>query len=136
LLPLQAYPNNASDAGVASVSSPFGEITSDKPNYGKLALVAIIWLFLNISSALGIYLVMSALPSTHTCIGTVRLTVRVTAIALCNLGCSAILMFRGHSMHKHIESIRKRATAIGELADAQRQIAVRYRGAFHQLSVV
>jgi hypothetical protein len=31
-------------------------------------------------------------------------------------------MFKGMSLQKHIESIRKRATAIGELADAQRQI--------------
>src|SRR5439155_7298240 len=100
----------------------FAEITSGKPNYGKLALVAIIWLFLNISSALGIYLVMSALPAAHTWIGTVSMVIRVTAIALCDLGCSAILMFRGQSMQKHIESIRKRATAIGELADAQRGI--------------
>jgi hypothetical protein len=33
-----------------------------------------------------------------------------------------VLMFKGRSIQKHIESIRKRATAISELADAQRGI--------------
>jgi hypothetical protein len=31
-------------------------------------------------------------------------------------------MFKGRSIQKHIESIKKRATAIGELSDAQRSI--------------
>src|ERR1051326_1103271 len=50
------------------------------------------------------------------------MVIRVVAVALADLGCSSVLMFKGRSLQKHIESIRKRATAIGELADAQRGI--------------
>jgi hypothetical protein len=100
----------------------FGDITNGKPNFGKFSLVTAIWLILNLSSAFGIYMVMSAMPSSHSWLGTLGLVIRVAAIALCDLGCAAILMFRGQSMQKHIESIRKRASAIGELADAKRQI--------------
>ena len=47
---------------------------------------------------------------------------RVVAIALGDLGCSAILMFKGKSIQKHIESVKMRATMVGQLADAQRSI--------------
>jgi hypothetical protein len=100
----------------------FAEIASGKANWGKLSLVVAIWLVLNASSAFGVYLVMSALPGVHTQIGTISMIVRVTAIALGDLGCSAMLMFRGQSMQKHIEGIKKRASAISELADAERSM--------------
>ena len=99
----------------------FAEIANGKANWGKAALVIIIWLILNVSSAFGLYLVITRGGSV-TGITQISMLVRVGAIALGDLGCSSMLMFKGQSMQKHIESIRKRATAIGELADAQRSI--------------
>jgi len=99
----------------------WGEIASGKANWGRMCSIMAIWLILNASSAFGLYLVI-----THG--GNVSgftefvMVARVVAIALCDLGCAAVLMFKGMSLQKHIESIRKRATAIGELADAQRGI--------------
>jgi hypothetical protein len=80
----------------------------------------IIWLVLNASSAFGLYLVITKGGQASGFTEFVMVA-RVIAIAICDLGCAAVLMFKGMSLQKHIESIRKRATAIGELADAQRQ---------------
>ena len=99
----------------------FGEIASGKANWGKACAVVLIWLVLNLSSAFGLYLVITH-GNAVSGITEVSMIVRVTAIALGDLGCSAMLMFKGQSMQKHIESIKKRATAISELADAQRSI--------------
>lgn len=98
-----------------------GEIASGKANWGRMSTIVIIWLILNASSAFGLYLVMTK-GGKVTGFTEFVMVARVIAIALCDLGCAAVLMFRGMSLQKHIESIRKRATAIGELADAQRQI--------------
>lgn len=99
----------------------FAEIANGKANWGKSILVISIWLILNVSSAFGLYLVITR-GGNVTGITQISMLVRVGAIALGDLGCSSMLMFKGQSMQKHIESIRKRATAIGELADAQRSI--------------
>jgi hypothetical protein len=99
----------------------FAEVASGKPNYGKTALVVLIWAILNASSAFGLYLVMTHNGNVSG-IEQTSMIIRVCAIALGDLGCAAVLMFKGRSIQKHIESIRKRATAIGELADAQRGI--------------
>jgi len=99
----------------------FGEIASGKANWGKACAVVLIWLILNLSSAFGLYLVITH-GNAVSGITEVSMIVRVAAIALGDLGCSAMLMFKGQSMQKHIESIKKRATAISELADAQRSI--------------
>jgi len=100
----------------------FAEIASGKANWGKAVLVIGIWLILNASSAFGLYLVITKGGEGVTGLVQIAMFVRVGAIALGDLGCSAMLMFKGQSMQKHIESIKKRATAIGELADAQRGI--------------
>jgi hypothetical protein len=100
----------------------FAEVGSGKPNYGKTALVVLIWAILNASSAFGLYLVITHNGQVASQIEQVSMVIRVCAIALGDLGCAAVLMFKGRSIQKHIESIRKRATAIGELADAQRSI--------------
>jgi hypothetical protein len=100
----------------------FAEVGSGKPNYGKTALVVIIWAILNASSAFGLYLVITHNGQVTSQIEQVSMVIRVCAIALGDLGCAAVLMFKGRSIQKHIESIRKRASAIGELADAQRGI--------------
>jgi len=99
----------------------FAEIASGKANWSKAVLAIGIWLVLNASSAFGVYLVISAGHAPQGIEG-MSMVIRVCAVALGDLGCSAMLMFKGQSMQKHIESIRKRATAIGELADAQRSI--------------
>jgi hypothetical protein len=99
----------------------FAEIASGKPNYGKTALVVAIWAILNASSAFGLYLVITHNGAVSG-VEQTSMIIRVCAIALGDLGCAAVLMFKGRSIQKHIESIRKRATAIGELADAQRGI--------------
>lgn len=99
----------------------FAEIAGGKANFGKTIAVVLIWLVLNASSAFGLYLVITnnnSIPQGS--IEQFSMVIRVVAIALGDLGCSAVLMFKGRSLQKHIESIRKRATAIGELADAQR----------------
>jgi len=101
----------------------FAEISSGKPNFGKMLAVVFIWLVLNTSSAFGLYLVIT--NNNQIAQGSIEqysMIIRVIAVALADLGCSAVLMFKGRSLQKHIESIRKRATAIGELADAQRSI--------------
>ena len=100
----------------------FAEVASGKPNYGKTALVVLIWMVLNASSAFGLYLVITHNGNVAPGIEQTSMVIRVCAIALGDLGCAAVLMFKGRSIQKHIESIRKRATAIGELADAQRSI--------------
>jgi hypothetical protein len=99
------------------------ELNSGKANWGKLLFVGAIWLVLNASSAFGLYLVMT--HNNQIAQGSLEqfaMFVRVLAIALADIGCAAVLMFKGRSLQKHIESVRKRATAIGELADAQRSI--------------
>ncbi|GCE04783.1 hypothetical protein KDAU_21120 [Dictyobacter aurantiacus] len=101
----------------------FAELSSGKPNFGRTAMVVLIWLILNSSSAFGLYLVIT--HNNQIAQGSIEqlsMVIRVIAVALADLGCSAVLMFKGRSLQKHIESIRKRATAIGELADAQRSI--------------
>ena len=100
----------------------FAEIANGKANWSKAVLVISIWLMLNCSSALGLYLVITRGGVVAPGITQISMLVRVIAIALGDLGCSSMLMFKGQSMQKHIDSIRKRATAIGELADAQRSI--------------
>jgi hypothetical protein len=99
----------------------WGEIASGKANWGRMSTIVVIWLVLNASSAFGIYLVITKGGQADGITEFVMIA-RVVAIAICDLGCAAVLMFKGMSLQKHIESIRKRATAIGELADAQRQI--------------
>jgi hypothetical protein len=101
----------------------FAEIAGGKANFGKTVAVSLIWLILNASSAFGLYLVITnnnQVPQGS--IEQYSMVIRVVAIALGDLGCSAVLMFKGRSLQKHIESMRKRATAIGELADAQRSM--------------
>jgi uncharacterized protein YjbJ (UPF0337 family) len=100
----------------------FADVGSGKPNYGKTALVVLIWVVLNASSALGLYLVITHNGNVAPGIEQVSMIIRVCAIAMGDLGCAAVLMFKGRSIQKYIESIRKRASAIGELADAQRGI--------------
>lgn len=100
----------------------FAEVGSGKPNYGKTAMVVLIWIVLNGSSAAGLYLVITHNNNVAPGIEQMSMIIRVCAIALGDLGCAAVLMFKGRSIQKYIESIRKRATAIGELADAQRGI--------------
>ncbi len=110
-------------ACTVSMGRGFAEIASGKANYGKLFIVGCIWLVLNASSALGLYLVITnnnAIPQGG--IEQASMMIRVIAVALGDLGCAAVLMFKGQSLQKNIESMRKRATAIGELADAQRSI--------------
>lgn len=113
-------------ACTVAMGRAFAEMSGGKPNFGKTAAVVLIWLILNSSSAFGLYLVISGMtdpkPANLTNIEQFAMVIRVVAIALADLGCSAVLMFKGRSLQKHIESIRKRATAIGELADAQRGI--------------
>jgi len=99
----------------------WGEISSGKANWGRMCAIMAIWLILNASSAFGLYLVITKGGNVAGLTEFVMIA-RVVAIAICDLGCAAVLMFKGMSLQKHIESIRKRATAIGELADAQRQI--------------
>lgn len=110
-------------ACTVSMGRAFAEITSGKANFGKTLAVIFIWLVLNTSSAFGLYLVIT--NNNHIAQGSIEqysMVIRVVAVALSDLGCAAVLMFKGRSLQKHIESIRKRATAIGELADAQRGI--------------
>jgi hypothetical protein len=110
-----------------SLGRGFAEIASGKGKTGSTILVFLVWLVLNASSALMLYLVMTAPAQTGS---TTPLTdfeqhsmlIRVAAVALSDLGCSAVLIFKGRSLQRHIDSIRKRASAIGELADAQRSI--------------
>jgi len=108
-------------AATIAMGRSWGEIASGKANWGRMSTIAIIWLVLNASSAFGIYLVITK-GGQASGITEFVMIARVVAIAICDLGCAAVLMFKGMSLQKHIESIRKRATAIGELADAQRQI--------------
>ena len=110
-------------ACTVSMGRSFAEIVSGKPSYGKATLVSLIWLVLNASSAFGLYLVITNYGNVAAgSIEQYSMVIRVCAIALADLGCSTVLLFKGRSLQKHIESIRKRATAIGELADAQRGI--------------
>lgn len=99
----------------------FAEIASGKAKYGSAALVVTVWLLLNSSSALMLYLVITH-NGNVTGFEMYSMMIRVAAIALGDLGCATVLMFKGRSLQRHIDSIRKRATAIGELADAQRNI--------------
>lgn len=108
-------------ACTVAMGRSFAEIANGKASYGKAAMVLLIWLILNASSAFGLYLVITHNGNVSG-IEQMSMIVRVCAIALGDLGCSSVLMFKGRSIQKHIESIRKRATAIGELADAQRSI--------------
>jgi hypothetical protein len=84
-------------------------------------VVFLIWLTLNASNAFGLYLVIRITATPHQGLSNLAWSF-VCAIALGDLGCSAVLMFKGRSLQRHIDSICKRATAIGELADAQRSI--------------
>jgi len=99
----------------------FADIASGKANWSRAVFVIGIWVFLNASSAFGLYLVITK-GGTVTGITQFSMLVRVVAIALGDLGCSAILMFKGKSIQKHIESVKMRATMVGQLADAQRSI--------------
>jgi hypothetical protein len=98
----------------------WGEIASGKANWGRMCAIMSIWLILNASSAFGLYLVITKGGHADGITEFVMIA-RVTAIALCDLGCASVLMFKGMSLQKHIEAIRKKASAIGELADAHRQ---------------
>jgi hypothetical protein len=110
-------------ACTVSMGRAFAEIASGRTSYGKTAMVLGVWLILNASSAFGLYLVITGgHPENFQGIDQLSMVVRVCAVALADLGCSAVLMFKGRSIQKYIESTRKRATAIGELADAQRSI--------------
>ncbi|GER87591.1 hypothetical protein KDW_17530 [Dictyobacter vulcani] len=110
-------------ACTVAMGRAFAELSSGKPNFGRMAMVVLIWIILNSSSAFGLYLVITHNNQiTQGSIEQLSMVIRVIAVALADLGCSAVLMFKGRSLQKHIESIRKRATAIGELADAQRGI--------------
>jgi hypothetical protein len=109
-------------ASSVAMGRAFAEIGSGKANFGKMVMVVVIWVTLNTSSAIGLYLVITNNGNVAPGIEQTGMVVRVLAIALADLGCAAVLMFKGRSIQKHIESIRKRATAIGELADAQRSI--------------
>lgn len=110
-------------ACTVAMGRAFAEISSGKANFGKTLPVVFIWLILNSSSAFGLYLVITHNNQVQQgSIEQMSMIIRVVAVALADLGCSAVLMFKGRSLQKHIESIRKRATAIGELADAQRGI--------------
>ena len=108
-------------AASVAMGRSFAEVASGKPNYGKTALVVLIWALLNASSAFSLYLVITHNGNVSG-IEQLSMVIRVGAIAMGDLGCAAVLMFKGRSIQKYIESIRKRATAIGELADAQRGI--------------
>jgi hypothetical protein len=110
-------------ACTVSMGRAFAEIAGGKANFGKTLAVIFIWLILNTSSAFGLYLVITNNNTiAQGSIVQYSMVIRVVAVALSDLGCAAVLMFKGRSLQKHIESIRKRATAIGELADAQRSI--------------
>jgi hypothetical protein len=101
----------------------FEEIAMGKAALSKAIPAFVVWLILNASSAGILYIVFT--NGGHVQNGSIDqliVILRVVAISLADLGCSIILMFRGRSLQKHIESIRKRAAAIGELADAQRSI--------------
>jgi hypothetical protein len=98
----------------------WGEIASGKANWGRMSAIMAIWFILNASSMLGLYLVITKGGNASGFTEFVMVA-RVTAVALCDLGCASVLMFKGMSLQKHIESIRKKASAIGELADAHRQ---------------
>jgi hypothetical protein len=99
----------------------FAEIASGKARYGSAALAVLVWLVLNSSSALMLYLVLTHNGNAFG-FEMYSMMIRVAAIALGDLGCATVLMFKGRSLQRHIDSIRKRATAIGELSDAQRSI--------------
>ncbi len=99
----------------------FEEISSGKAAWGKVIGTVGVWLVLNISSALGLYWQAKAGGLFKDDNGAMfQLMVRVSAIALSDLGCSIVLMWKGKSLQRHIDSIKKRASAITELADAQR----------------
>jgi hypothetical protein len=108
-------------ASSVAMGRSFAEVASGKPNYGKTALVVLIWALLNASSAFSLYLVITNNGNVSG-VEQLSMIIRVCAIAMGDLGCASVLMFKGRSIQKYIESIRKRATAIGELADAQRGI--------------
>lgn len=99
----------------------FEEVSSGKTSWGKVLGTILVWLVLNISSALGLYWQAKSGGLFKNDNGaTLQLMVRVSAIALSDLGCSIVLMWKGKSLQRHIDSIKKRANAITELADAQR----------------
>src|SRR5579884_1969137 len=108
-------------ACTVSMGRAFAEIASGKARYGSAALVVLVWLVLNAGSALMLYLVITH-NNQVTGFEQFSMMVRVIAIALGDLGCSVVLMFKGRSLQRHIDSVRKRASAISELADAQRSI--------------
>jgi len=56
---------------------------------------------LNASSAFGIYLVITKGAGQR--ITEFVMIARVVAIAICDLGCAAVLMFKGMSLKKHID---------------------------------
>lgn len=108
-------------ACTVAMGRAFAEVASGRPAYGKVVVVILVWLVLNASSAFGLYLVMTSGRELSN-LEQISMVVRVGAIALGDLGCSVVLMFKGRSIQKHIESIRKKATSIGELSDAERSI--------------
>lgn len=100
----------------------FEHLSSGNAQWAKLSMTVGGWLLLNASTALGLYALASAAPINTTVVGHIMLIVRVVAIALVDLGCSFVLMWRGKSIQKHIEAIHKKAAAISSLADAERSI--------------
>lgn len=100
----------------------FEEFSTGKAKIGKVALTVLVWLVLNLSTAIGLYWQASHGGLLQGAGASTMLILRVSAIALADLGCSVLLMWKGRSLQKHIESIKKKASAISELAEAQRAI--------------
>jgi hypothetical protein len=108
-------------SGTVAMGRAFEEIAGGKGNWGKTALLVGLWLLVNASTAFGIYLVVT--NNGHVSgLTQVSMIIRVCAIAIADLLFASILMFKGRSLQKHIESIKKRASSITELSDAQRSI--------------
>jgi len=74
----------------------WGEIASGKANWGRMCAIMAIWLVLNVSSAFGLYLVITN-GGNASGITQFVMIARVVAIAICDLGCAAVLMFKGMS---------------------------------------
>jgi hypothetical protein len=109
-------------ASTIAMGRAFEEMANGKANWNKTGLVVAAWVLINASSAFGMFIIISTGFKNLYGVELLSMIVRVAAIALGDLACSVILMFKGRSLAKHIESIRKRASAIGDLSDAQRGI--------------
>jgi hypothetical protein len=84
----------------------WGEIASGKANWGRMSTIMIVWIILNASSAFGLYLVITRGGNANGITEFVMIA-RVVAIAICDLGCAAVLMFKGMSLQKHIRPLSK-----------------------------